>query len=163
MAKTKRQFSPEETETIINRYKTTNVLLKDIAKDYHCANKTIRELLIKNRVTIHKRGRIIPEKDIQEAIKMYNEGKSLAEKAEIYPEDFINHLREYSPNYKEAWISISLTVIFGLLVYIIPIYLTERDHIGPYPLWLHNFYCAADFMGIWVFLENYKSTKFNAI
>ena len=81
-------------------------------------------------------------------------------KAEIYPEDFINHLREYSPNYKEAWISISLTVIFGLLVYIIPIYLTERDHIGPYPLWLHNFYCAADFMGIWVFLENYKSTKY---
>lgn len=83
MAKTKRQFSPEETETIINRYKTTNVLLKDIAKDYHCANKTIRELLIKNRVTIHKRGRIIPEKDIQETIKMYNEGKSLAEIAKI--------------------------------------------------------------------------------
>ena len=51
--------------------------------------------------------------------------------------------------------------MFGLLVYIIPIYLTERAHIGPYPLWLHNFYCAADFMGIWVFLEAYK--KYNYI
>ncbi len=80
-------------------------------------------------------------------------------KVDVKPEDFINHLSPDSDNYKEAWISIALTVIFGLLVYIIPIYLTERDHIGPYPLWLHNFYCAADFMGIWVFLEAYK--KYN--
>jgi hypothetical protein len=80
-------------------------------------------------------------------------------KVDVKPEDFINHLSPDSENYKEAWISITLTVIFGLLVYIIPIYLTERDHIGPYPLWLHNFYCAADFMGIWVFLEAYK--KYN--
>ena len=102
------------------------------------------------------------EKDTQKNIfiSIYENLVLKYPKTEIYPEDFINHLREYSPNYKEAWISISLTVIFGLLVYIIPIYLTERDHIGPYPLWLHNFYCAADFMGIWVFLENYKSTKY---
>ena len=102
------------------------------------------------------------EKDTQKNIfiSIYENLVLKYPKAEIYPEDFINHLREDSPNYKEAWISISLTVIFGLLVYIIPIYLTERDHIGPYPLWLHNFYCAADFMGIWVFLENYKSTKY---
>ena len=102
------------------------------------------------------------EKDTQKNIfiSIYENLVLKYPKAEIYPEDFINHLSEDSPNYKEAWISISLTVIFGLLVYIIPIYLTERDHIGPYPLWLHNFYCAADFMGIWVFLENYKSTKY---
>jgi hypothetical protein len=80
-------------------------------------------------------------------------------KVEVSPEDFITHLSPDSPNFISAWLSISLTVLFGLLVYIIPIYLTERDHIGPYPLWLHNFYCAADFMGIWVFLEAYK--KYN--
>ena len=80
-------------------------------------------------------------------------------KVEISPEDFITHLSPGSPNFNTSWLSISLTVFFGLLVYIIPIYLTEKDHIGPYPLWLHNFYCAADFMGIWVFLEAYK--KYN--
>ena len=80
-------------------------------------------------------------------------------KVDVKPEDFIKHLSPDSENFKEAWTIISLTVVFGLLVYIIPIYLTERDHIGPYPLWLHNFYCAADFMGIWVFLEAYK--KYN--
>ena len=75
---------------------------------------------------------------------------------DVKPEDFIYHLSSESDNFKEAWFSIALTVVFGLLVYIIPIYLTEKDHIGPYPLWLHNFYCVADFMGIWVFLEAYK-------
>ena len=77
-------------------------------------------------------------------------------KVDVKPEDFISHLSFESENFKEAWFSIGITVIFGLLVYIIPIYLTEKDHIGPYPLWLHTFYCAADFMGIWVFLEAYK-------
>ena len=77
-------------------------------------------------------------------------------KVDVKPEDFINHLGINSENFKVAWFSIAITVVFGLLVYIIPIYLTEKEHIGPYPLWLHNFYCAADFMGIWVFLEAYK-------
>ena len=80
-------------------------------------------------------------------------------KVQVNPEDFITHLSPDSENFNLSLLSISLTVFFGLLVYIIPIYLTERDHIGPYPLWLHNFYCAADFMGIWVFLEAYK--KYN--
>ena len=31
--------------------------------------------------------------------------------------------------------------------------MTEKEKVGPYPLWLHTFYCAADFMGIWVFLD----------
>ena len=77
-------------------------------------------------------------------------------KVDVKPEDFIYHLSNESENFKEAWNSIGITVILGLLVYIIPIYLTEKEHIGPYPLWLHNFYCAADFMGILVFLEAYK-------
>ena len=66
-------------------------------------------------------------------------------KVDVKPEDFIYHLSSESENYKQACL---------------PIYLTEKDHIGPYPLWLHNFYCAADFMGIWVFLGAYKKNNF---
>lgn len=71
----------------------------------------------------------------------------------VTPQDFINHLTIGADGWIESWSAIALAVIFGLLVYIIPIYLTERDKVGPYPLWLHTFYLAADFMGIWVFLD----------
>ena len=54
--------------------------------------------------------------------------------------------------------AIVLAVIFGLLVYIFPIILTETEKRGPYPLWMHTFYFAADFMGIWVFLDAWKAT-----
>ncbi len=81
-------------------------------------------------------------------------------KVDVKPEDVIYHLSSESENYKQAWLIISMTMFCGLLVYIIPIYLTEKDHIGPYPLWLHNFYCAADFMGIWIFLEAYRKHHF---
>lgn len=76
---------------------------------------------------------------------------------EVSPQDFIDHLTIGADGWIGAWISIALAVIFGLLVYIIPIILTEKDHVGPYPLWLHTFYCAADFMGIWVFLDAWKN------
>lgn len=72
---------------------------------------------------------------------------------DITPQNFIVHLTIGANGWVGAWISVALAVIFGLLVYIIPIYLTEKDKVGPYPLWLHTFYCAADFMGIWVFLD----------
>ena len=81
-------------------------------------------------------------------------------KVDVKPEDFLNHLNPDSENYQRAIISNAITLIFGLLVYIVPIYLTERYHAGPYPLWLHNFYCAADFMGAWVFLNAYKKYNF---
>ena len=55
-------------------------------------------------------------------------------KVDVKPEDFINHLSPDSENFTTAWFSIALTVLFGLLVYIVPIYLTEKEHIGPYPL-----------------------------
>lgn len=77
----------------------------------------------------------------------------------VKPEDFINHLAIGSDGWICLWVAIALTVVFGLLVYIIPIYLTEKDKVGPYPLWMHTFYCAADFMGIWVFLDLWL--KFN--
>lgn len=72
---------------------------------------------------------------------------------DVSPQDFINHLSIGAEGWQMAWVSVALAVIFGLLVYIIPIVLTEKHHVGPYPLWLHTFYCAADFMGIWVFLD----------
>lgn len=75
----------------------------------------------------------------------------------VSPQDFIDHLTIGADGWIGAWIAIALAVIFGLLVYIIPIVLTEKNHIGPYPLWLHTFYCAADFMGIWVFLDAWKN------
>ncbi len=72
---------------------------------------------------------------------------------DVSPQNFIDNLSLESEGYIITYITILFTVIFGLLVYIIPIYLTERDKVGPYPLWMHTFYCAADFMGIWVFLD----------
>ncbi len=71
---------------------------------------------------------------------------------DVSPQDFIDRLSIGADGYIGAWIAIALAVVFGLLVYIIPIVLTEKDKVGPYPLWMHTFYCAADFMGIWVFL-----------
>ncbi len=71
---------------------------------------------------------------------------------DVTGQDFVDHLSFGAPGWEGAWLSIALAVVFGLLVYIIPLYLTEKDKVGPYPLWLHTFYWAADFMGIWVFL-----------
>ena len=83
---------------------------------------------------------------IQDLLSNYPEGV-------VTPQDFIDHLSIGAEGWIGGWIAVALAVIFGLLVYIIPIYLMERDKCGPYPLWMHTFYCAADFMGIWVFLD----------
>lgn len=72
--------------------------------------------------------------------------------ADVSGQDFIDRLTPGAPGWEGAWLSVALAVIFGLLVYIIPLYLAEKDKAGPYPLWMHTFYWAADFMGIWVFL-----------
>ena len=37
-------------------------------------------------------------------------------KVDVKPEDFIYHLSIHSENYKEAWFSVGITVVFGLLV-----------------------------------------------
>lgn len=71
----------------------------------------------------------------------------------VTPQDFIDHLTPGSADFGLTLVSVILAVIFGLLVYIYPIILNETEHEGPYPLWMHTFYCAADFMGIWVFLS----------
>ncbi|MBR0408125.1 MAG: ABC transporter permease [Clostridia bacterium] len=70
---------------------------------------------------------------------------------DVTGQDFVDHLSVGAPGWIVAWIGLGLTVVFGLLVYIFPIIMTENEHIQCYPLWLHCFYWAADFMGIWVF------------
>ena len=59
---------------------------------------------------------------------------------DVSPQDFIDHLSVGADGWVASWIAVALAVIFGLLVYIIPIIITERDKVGPYPLWLHSFY-----------------------
>lgn len=73
--------------------------------------------------------------------------------ATVTPQDFIDHLTPGCDGFGMTLLSVVLAVIFGLLVYIYPIILNETEHEGPYPVWMHTFYCAADFMGIWVFLS----------
>ncbi len=75
---------------------------------------------------------------------------------DVSPQDFINTLTPGAPGFGSAITAVALAVVFGLLVYIFPIIIMETEHIGPYPLWLHTFYCAADFMGIWVFMDAWR-------
>ena len=72
---------------------------------------------------------------------------------DVTGQDFVDHLSIGASGWVGAWIAIGLAVIFGLLVYVFPIIMTENEHIQCYPLWLHCFYWAADFMGIWVFFH----------
>lgn len=72
---------------------------------------------------------------------------------DVTPQNFIDHLTPGADGFALTLVSVILAVVFGLLVYIYPILLNETEHQGPYPLWMHTFYCAADFMGIWVFLS----------
>lgn len=72
---------------------------------------------------------------------------------DVTPQNFIDHLTPGTPRFAMNLIPVLLAVVFGLLVYIYPIILNETEHEGPYLLWMHTFYCAADFMGIWVFLN----------
>lgn len=73
--------------------------------------------------------------------------------ADVTPQDFIDHLTPGCQGFGMAILSVALAVIFGLLVYIYPIILNETEHIGPYPLWMHTFYFAADLMGVYVFMS----------
>lgn len=75
---------------------------------------------------------------------------------DVSGQDFIDALNPNADGFVTTVVAIVLAVIFGLLVYIIPIILNVTEHVGPYPLWLHTFYCAADFMGIWVFLDTWQ-------
>ena len=73
--------------------------------------------------------------------------------ADVSGQDFVDHLSIGAPGWVGAWVAVGLAVLFGLLVYVFPVIMTENEHIQCYPLWLHCFYWAADFMGIWVFIH----------
>lgn len=60
------------------------------------------------------------------------------------PGNFIAHLTPGAPDFEGALFAVLLAVIFGLLVYILPLVLLETEHAQPYPLWLHCFYWAAN-------------------
>ena len=81
--------------------------------------------------------------------------------ADVSVTDFVEHLSVGAPGWIGAWITIGLAVVFGLLVYVFPLIMTINEKIQCYPLWLHCFYWAADFMGIWVFIHAWNiSGKF---
>ncbi|MCD8316613.1 MAG: ABC transporter permease [Eggerthellaceae bacterium] len=79
---------------------------------------------------------------------------------EVLPENFIEHLTPGTSDFVFTLVAVALAVVFGLLVYIFPIILTETEHIQPYPVWLHCFYFAADFMGIYVFLSAFLANDY---
>lgn len=67
--------------------------------------------------------------------------------------DFVNALTPGNPGFGVTLATVLVTFILGFLVYVYSFILVDREKSGPYPLWMHTFYCAADFMGIWVFLS----------
>lgn len=71
---------------------------------------------------------------------------------DVTPQDFINALTPGMPGFGVTLTTLLITFLLGFLVYIYSFILVDREKSGPYPLWMHTFYCAADFMGIWVFL-----------
>ncbi len=76
-------------------------------------------------------------------------------KADVSPEDFVYALSTQNPQFALTLTTVLITFILGFLVYVYSFILVDREKSGPYPLWMHTFYCAADFMGIWVFLSAY--------
>ena len=49
---------------------------------------------------------------------------------DVAPQDFIDHLSIGADGWVGAWIAVGLAVIFGLLVYIIPIYGSCRPRVS---------------------------------
>ncbi|MBR2790640.1 MAG: ABC transporter permease [Eggerthellaceae bacterium] len=66
--------------------------------------------------------------------------------------DFTYSLSTANPYFGITLATLLITFILGFLVYVYSFILVVREKSAPYPLWMHTFYCAADFMGIWVFL-----------
>ena len=66
--------------------------------------------------------------------------------------DFTYSLSLQNPHFALALSALIVTFALGFLVYVYSFVLVVREKSAPYPLWMHTFYCAADFMGIWVFL-----------
>jgi hypothetical protein len=73
-------------------------------------------------------------------------------------EDFVHSLSPDNPAFALTLATTLLTFFLGFMVYVYSVILVNREGAGPYPVWMHTFYCAADFMGIWVFLSAWDAT-----
>ncbi|MGI6590111.1 MAG: ABC transporter permease [Eggerthellaceae bacterium] len=70
---------------------------------------------------------------------------------DVVPQNFVDALTPGAPGFAVTLTTLLITFALGFMVYIYSFLLVDREKSGPYPLWMHTFYCAADFMGIWVF------------
>ncbi len=77
--------------------------------------------------------------------------------SDVFLEDFVNALTPSNPAFAGNLTSVLITFFFGFLVYVYSLLLVVREKSAPYPVWLHTFYCAADSMGIWVFIAAYRT------
>lgn len=75
------------------------------------------------------------------------------EGVELTLQDFTYSLSSQNPDFGITLATVIVTFILGFLVYVYSFLLVDREGSAPYPIWMHTFYCAADFMGIWVFLS----------
>ena len=76
---------------------------------------------------------------------------------ELQLSDFVYSLSPENPAFGVTLATTLLTFFLGFMVYVYSVILVNREGAGPYPVWMHTFYCAADFMGIWVFLSAYHA------
>ncbi|MDO4545648.1 MAG: ABC transporter permease [Bacillota bacterium] len=72
-------------------------------------------------------------------------------------EDFVYSLSTQNPHFAETLIVLLITFFLGFMVYVYSFILVDREKSAPYPIWMHTFYWAADFMGIFVFLSAYDA------
>lgn len=80
--------------------------------------------------------------------------------ADVLLSDFVTALTPGNAGFAMTLTTLLITFILGFLVYIYSFILVVREKSAPYPLELHTFYCAADFMGIWVFLCAWNQTDY---
>lgn len=76
--------------------------------------------------------------------------------ADVLLDDFTYALSTQNPHFAGTLIAMLATFFLGFMVYVYSFILVFREDSAPYPVWLHTFYFAADFMGIWVFLCAYR-------
>ncbi|MGI6216980.1 MAG: hypothetical protein ACOYIK_05135 [Coriobacteriales bacterium] len=82
---------------------------------------------------------------------------SYPEVSDVALSDFTYSLSSANPQFGITLATTLITFFLGFMVYVYSVLLVNREGAGPYPVWMHTFYCAADFMGIWVFLSAYDA------
>lgn len=72
-------------------------------------------------------------------------------------QDFVTALTPGNPGFGLTLATVLITFFLGFMVYVYSVVLVIHEDAGPYPVWMHAFYCAADFMGIWAFMSAYDA------